>query len=251
MDLFKGIIQIKKKLKFDNFYKKNEVIGFSLAEMTVVILVLSIVVAVATPLFTRKKQLPFAAGLPIGTVAIWSGPVPANDDNPISNIPSTQGTWYLCDGKSHDNIQTPDLRNKFVYGSSGAHSIGEVGDSTHSSEDAFTLEAKQLPSHTHTLPAGVTATGPNNATHTHGVLTTPVAYKVSGVSAPVNVYSAAANTTLYYTLKSVASGGNSQSHTHSFNLVDDDTVPSHKQTRGGKYKNMPPYYVLAYIMRTK
>ena len=45
---------------------------------------------------------------PLGRIVMWSGT--------IAQIP---GGWYLCDGGTYGGLKTPDLRNKFIVGSTG------------------------------------------------------------------------------------------------------------------------------------
>jgi hypothetical protein len=65
-------------------------------------------------------------GLPAGIIAMWSGTE--------ATIPSG---WALCDGSNG----TPDLRNRFIYGTTTGEDPGGTGGST------------SLPSHTHQIGA--------------------------------------------------------------------------------------------------
>ncbi|MBR57409.1 MAG: hypothetical protein CMH54_05045 [Myxococcales bacterium] len=55
-----------------------------------------------------------AAGLPTGSIILWSGSV--------GSIPTG---WGLCDGSDG----TPDLRNRFVMGAGDSYSPGNTGGS--------------------------------------------------------------------------------------------------------------------------
>lgn len=68
-----------------------------------------------------------AIGVPSGFIGMWSG----------TNVPDG---WALCDGENG----TPDLRGKFVLGSSDSHALGSTGGS-----EEVTLTVAQMPSHTH------------------------------------------------------------------------------------------------------
>ena len=57
-------------------------------------------------------------GVPDGTITMWSGKT--------SSIPAG---WVLCNGKNG----TPDLRNRFVYGTGNGENPGATGGSTYSS----------------------------------------------------------------------------------------------------------------------
>jgi hypothetical protein len=56
-----------------------------------------------------------ASGVPSGIITMWSGT--------LATIPSG---WHLCDGTSG----TPDLRDKFIYGTSAGQNPGATGGST-------------------------------------------------------------------------------------------------------------------------
>lgn len=66
---------------------------------------------------------------PVGTIVIWSG----TEDN----IPKH---WALCDGENG----TPDLRGRFVLGSSEEHSVGDTGG-----KETVILGEAHMPQHTH------------------------------------------------------------------------------------------------------
>lgn len=74
----------------------------------------------------------FLVKAPIGTIVAWGGTA--------DNIPSG---WVICDGQNG----TPDLRGKFILGSSDAHVVGETGGS-----ETVTLKDAEIPKHRHTIP---------------------------------------------------------------------------------------------------
>lgn len=67
--------------------------------------------------------------VPIGSIIVWSGEP--------SNIPNG---WSICDGTNG----TPDLRNKFVLGSSDQKPMGTTGGA-----ETHTLSIEEMPAHTH------------------------------------------------------------------------------------------------------
>lgn len=71
----------------------------------------------------------YSVKAPVGTIVIWSG----SEDN----VPEG---WALCDGQNG----RPDLRGKFVLGSSDSHEIGETGG-----EEEHVLTENELASHAH------------------------------------------------------------------------------------------------------
>ena len=90
----------------------------------------------------------FLVKAPIGTIVAWGGTV--------DNIPSG---WVICDGQNG----TPDLRGKFILGSSDSHATGEMGG-----EETVTLKDAEIPEHRHAIldsPVGsylTTNTGNNS-----------------------------------------------------------------------------------------
>ena len=121
--------------------------------------------------------------------------------------------FTLCDGTNG----TPDLRNSFVLGAGNAYSVGQTGGST----DAIVV------SHTHTATSTVTDPG-----HFHSYLGQNFAGGGSGGPGFSSINSTPATNT------STATTG--------------ITVATTNQTTGssGSGANMPPYYALAYIMKS-
>jgi microcystin-dependent protein len=83
-------------------------------------------------------------GIPIGTVAIWTGA--------LNTVPDG---WQVADGTNG----TLDLRDRFIVGAGSLYNNGTTGGSTES----------RLPSHTHTANSTSTFAGNPLAGHTHGV----------------------------------------------------------------------------------
>ena len=152
----------------------------------------------------------FPASFTTGMIIMWSGTV--------ATIPTG---WLLCNGSSG----TPDLRNRFVIGahsdSGGAAKTTVTGSSTLSggSKDAIVV------SHTHTA----SSSSENAHSHTYDK-SGSVTGNVSGFSGSIASGSAVTNT---------------------------NTVPAHNHTitvssagSSGTNANLPPYYALAYIMKS-
>ena len=74
--------------------------------------------------------------IPVRGIVVWSG---SQESIPLG--------WALCDGKTHNGITTPDLRNRFIVGAGtgSEYTIGKPGG-----EKYVTLTEKQLPVHSHT-----------------------------------------------------------------------------------------------------
>ena len=129
----------------------------------------------------------------------------------IASIPSG---FALCDGTSG----TPDLRDRFIVGAGSTYAV----DATGGSADAT------LPTHTHTATSTVTDPG-----HTHGLDYNATLPFSGGGGIPNSTFGGsvnrqtASNTTGITVATSVSTEGSS-----------------------GTNANLPPYYALAYIMKT-
>lgn len=159
---------------------------------------------------------------PAGGIIMWSGT--------IATIPTG---WKLCDG----TLGTPDLRSKFIMGA------GTVAPGTTGGAASITLSQANLPAHTHTITATTASSGAHTHTltdpgHDHSYTTVAGTGAIavgSGVSA-VNTTTGTSTTGI-----TMASAG---AHTHTITATA-STVGS-----GTAFDNRPPYYALAYIMKT-
>jgi len=125
--------------------------------------------------------------------------------------------WALCNGQNG----TPDLRNQFVLGAGGKYKVGD-----HDGEETVTLSIANLPVHNHEIFIG-------SNTHSHKINGWPVKKNSNGKggSNDCDEYSDVNNN----------KKTDNDTHTHSATVYN---------TGGGQsHNNMPPYYVLAYIMK--
>ena len=133
-----------------------------------------------------------------------------------SSIPSG---FVLCNGSNG----TPDLRDRFVVGSGSTYATGATGGAS-----TVTLTSSQMPAHNHSATSVSTVTDPGHS-HTYKGQT---GSSGSGVSSRDSE-----NTTL--TTDSATTG------------ITVSTSTSIGNTGGGQaHENRPPYYALAYIMKT-
>ena len=160
---------------------------------------------------------------------------------PVYGIIAFKGTvapngWVLCDNSSAaQSAGAPDLRNRFIIGTGGSFSLNATGGSAQA----------VVVTHTHTISSdGAHGHGVNDPGHLHSYTnwsnTASKGGDATNRSAPIN--SAAANTAGNYTGISIVSGGG---HSHNGAVQ----APS-GATAASNTANLPPYYALAYIMRT-
>ena len=169
---------------------------------------------VAESTFAKKEE----AGVLSGTVMAFSGTF--KDGYPIDKKTGlSDNKWHLCDGTNG----TPDLRNCFIYGGDGTNN-GATGG-----EASVTLNVSNIPSHGHMIRTWNDAASGYPLVYRNGSWErwTGGYFRVTGgwqkpagntATAPQNGQGDPAGTT-------DGTGGN-QPH-----------------------NNMPPYYVLAYIMK--
>lgn len=128
------------------------------------------------------------------------------------SVASIPSGWVLCNGSNG----TPDLRNRFVVGAGSTYSVGGTGGSA----DAIVV------SHTHTA----TVTDPGHQ-HIQG------SYNARPVSGTAGIYG---------TNDPTPDLGNQYTVSNTTGI----TVSNSTTGSSGTNANLPPYYALAYIMKT-
>jgi microcystin-dependent protein len=162
----------------------------------------------------------WGSGFPSGGIILWSGSV--------ASIPSG---WLLCNGSSG----TPDLRDRFVVGAGSTYAVANTGGAA-----SVTLSESQIPSHTHTFSGTTNTVGDH--THTINISYSPdfdyYGNNVTGLNAGQN----GANSVTGQSVNLTTAGAGNHSHT-----VSGTTGAAGS---GGSHENRPPYYALAYIMKS-
>lgn len=129
-----------------------------------------------------------------------------------NSIPSG---FVLCNGSNG----TPDLRNRFIVGSGSSYSTGNTGGA-----NSVTLSISQMPSHNHSASSSVSDPG-----HSHsfkGATGSSGSGTSSRDSVPETQQTGSSTTGISVSTSIGNTGGNSS------------------------HENRPPYYALAYIMKT-
>lgn len=177
------------------------------------------------------------ASIPSGGIILWSGST--------ASIPTG---WALCDGTNG----TPDLRDRFVVGAGNGYAVDATGGS-----DTVTLTTAQLPVHNHSASGSSGSAGSHShsasgstgsaGSHSHAYTGT------AAQNAPKDGNGNAVNQGLQSRTTSAAG-----SHTHPVS-VSVNSAGSHSHSvsvsignagSGDAHENRPPYYALAYIMKT-
>ena len=196
--------------------------------------------------------------IPVGGIIMWSGAG--------VTLPSN---WKLCDGSTYGSITTPDLRGRFVLSSatqtSANGSIGLAGGltartvNTIGGKETVALEVTHMPAHTHSVSA---KTGDYNGTAQDGDHGHPVDVHSSPNGNPTKTYvpggpqgqhiayqfngqgtiewRASNNPAPYVPTDNFSNGTR---HNHKI------TVTESSKGSDTAHENMPPFYVLAFIMR--
>jgi hypothetical protein len=181
-----------------------------------------------TPTSQAKTALP----VPIGGIIMYSGS--------IASIPVG---WVFCDGSNG----TPDLRDKFIMGQ-GNYSVGDEGgfrDATLLFHNHYAYTGNENQGHNHSFGAW---TGDENQGHTHnsnydGRTPSGIDYSGSGSEIGGMGYgytfptSTETNTHQHYVNGDTSYESNPHNH----------AVTVEGSGENGFRKNLPPYYVLAFI----
>lgn len=155
---------------------KNSKLGFSLPELMVLLLALSIMLAAAAPVVSRRKPSATATALPRGAIIVWCNP------NAIPN------GYKICDSANHSAYnEIPDLTGRFVIGANNNASslykfrdpvtdpvlaTEQLGACSSLTDCTHAFSSTEIPAHYHPDPSNVLANLylPSVAlTHTHSV----------------------------------------------------------------------------------
>ncbi len=184
-----------------------------------------------------------AGAVPVGTVILWSG---SASERPTG--------WALCDGTVVNGYRTPDLRGRFVLGAGAGpglteRKVGEMGGA-----EAVALAAAEVPSHAHSMDPALHSSSVEGQ-HLHSIQTeahnavTDSRFKFEGglgiwMDALVGGRPGGITRT-----RGTAQTTPSPGHWH---WIDFAATDSSESGGGGQpHPNMPPFYVLAYIVRVQ
>lgn len=169
------------------------------------------VTATATQINTASTHY-----VPTGGIIMWSGSVLA--------IPTG---WTLCDGTDG----TPDLQDRFVVGAGSTYGVGATGGA-----DTVTLSTNNMPAHNHSASSSSTSTV-SDPGHDHNA-------KVRSASP------SAATGTTRYALGTGPAYFPTDKATTGISVSTSTSTSIGIAGSGTAHENRPPYYALAYIMKT-
>ena len=188
-----------------------------------------------------------AYAVPTGAIMMWSGS--------IASIPAG---WALCNGAGG----TPDLRDRFVVGAGSTYAVGATGGA-----NTVTLTTANLPSHSHSISGSGTTSG-QSADHTHffsagtsgvGDHSHGFPYEMMFQAAGSGPFFTGNQANIQYGILTSTNGAGAHSHSVSGNTGGTSSNHTHTwsfsgtsgaEGSGTAHENRPPYYALAYIMKT-
>lgn len=188
--------------------------------------------------------------IPIGGIIMWSGAG--------VTLPSN---WKLCDGTSYNGITTPDLRGRFVLSSGSGSGLTARTTGGTGGAETVTLTEAQMPQHNHGV-AGTYTSNDNEGDHSHSISDPQHSHghisKGPGNQASgMNEWNGVGNmlSSNIPTLKEstgITINNNPYPYpSNSYGTRHKHTVTIGESSKGSNnaHENMPPFYVLAFIMR--
>ena len=162
-------------------------------------------------------------GVPSGAIILWSGAV--------ASIPAG---WYLCNGANG----TPNLQDRFIVGAGSGYAVGATGGS----KDAIVV------SHTHSTPDHThTASSDSQGNHSHSLY---LAKDVYGSGDQITGDDTSGVDEQTYTAKTGGITSTNGAHSHNITVNSGGASTTGSTGSSATNANLPPYYALAYIMKS-
>lgn len=162
---------------------------------------------------------------PVGTIVMWTGNTPPRG-------------WVLCDGSVQSGKPTPDLRGRFVLAAGAGQGLssrisGDVGG-----VETHALSASELPAHSHQVALQLQVSSAQMSQHAFWVA-------LGGNTTPLFRGTDPSRLNTRINPQTTGMGG---AHGH---MLDIANFGSATAGEGRPHNNMPPFYVLAFIMRVQ
>ncbi|MEI6342189.1 MAG: tail fiber protein [Verrucomicrobiota bacterium] len=171
---------------------------------------------------------------PVGSIVMWTGSTPPRG-------------WVLCTGAVVSGVTTPDLRGRFILGSGDGPGLTSRPIHHTGGEEAHALTAAEIPSHSHSASfSGRVSDGtisPGSGSSLLGSHTYRMAMGSAAAYLSFSDDSSRANGLIGSAATSYAGA-----HNHGLDIPG---FQSSESGEGRPHNNMPPFYVLAFIMRVQ
>lgn len=175
---------------------------------------------------------------PVGSIVMWSG---TSVDHPDG--------WALCDGSVVNGYKTPDLRGRFIVGSGTGPGLSERRVGSIGGAEEHILDPSEAPQHDHWTDPWWAWNWFGGGSHSHSFLSEAAPSRDDGEKGFFGQY-------LFWmpwsmdnsVMRSTVSTSESTEHSH---VVDVPPTPSSNAGLGLPHSNMPPFYVLAYLVRVR
>lgn len=166
---------------------------------------------------------------PVGTVVMWSGVVPPRG-------------WSLCDGRVANGRQTPDLRGRFLMAPGHGQGLTPRMPGAIGGAEAHGLTTAEMPRHAHAWNAAPVTSGPGG-NHTHPY--------ISGYKAPAALATRWGQNRAPWEIDWLPQSNVTSSDGGHGHRVDAPAFQTASSGEGRPHNTMPPFHVLAFIMRVQ
>jgi microcystin-dependent protein len=174
---------------------------------------------------------------PVGSIVMWSG----------TSVDQPDG-WAFCDGSVVNGYRTPDLRGRFIVGSGAGPGLSERRVGATGGSEVHWLDPSEAPQHDHWADPGWAENWLVSGGHSHSFLSETAPSQNGGFKGLGNWYGGWWGT-FNSAWRSRVQTTQSPVHEH---VVD---VPPTSSSNAGSnwtpHANMPPFYVLAYLVRIR
>lgn len=167
---------------------------------------------------------------PVGSILMWTGTTPPTG-------------WVFCDGSVVAGVSTPDLRGRFVLGAGNGQGLTSRSLNQTGGEEGHVLTTSEMPRHSHSVAYSGQTTGELFGWGMGWLGDHEYRSAIVGNSLATQSSSTPNRARLGSSDTSQAGG-----HAHDFDIP---AFGSMTQGEGRPHNTMPPFYVLAFIMRVQ